>query len=143
MQLPLRLKLQPSRSLAALLVLLHLAALAGLVPLDFPPWLKLLAGAAVSASAVASIRRHASLTAPGSVRELVLLADGSIEGERRGRSFTAAVSRQSTVFPWLVVLLLEAPAWFRPLPVVILPDSLPPDEMRALRSWLRWKASGA
>lgn len=141
MQFPLRLKLYPSRRLAVLLALLHLAGIAGIVPLDLSLWLKLLACAAASASALASIRRHALLAAPGSVRELVLLVDGSVEGERRKRgAFTAAVSPRSTVFPWLVVVLLEVADSRRLLPVVLLPDSLAPDQLRALRSWLRWKA---
>jgi hypothetical protein len=76
------------------------------------------------------------------VRELTLGADGSVEAASPGQnSFPAAISLQSTVFTWLVVLLLDAPGSRRRVPVVILPDSLQADEFRALRSWLRWKAT--
>lgn len=145
MQLPLQLILKPSRQLAMLLVLLHLAALGSLVPLDLPIWLRLAAGGVVVLSAMASIRRHAFLSTPHSVRELTLAADGSVEAVRPDRSrFPAVVSLQSTVFPWLVVLLLRTSGSRRLLPVVIVPDTLHGDELRALRSWLRWKAaSGA
>lgn len=140
MQLPLRLTLKPSRHLSVLLALLHLAALGSLLPLDLPLWLRLIAACAVALSAVAGIRRHAFLSSSRSVRELTLAADGSVEAVSAGRSrFPAAVSLKSTVFLWLVVLLLDASGSRRLLPVVILPDSLQADEFRALRSWLRWK----
>ena len=139
MQLPLRLTLKPSRRLTVLLALLHLVAFGSLLPLDLPLWLRLIAACGVVLSAVAGIRRHAFLSSPRSVRALTLAADGSVEAASAGRSFPAAVSLQSTVFPWLVVLLLDVPGSSRLLPVVILSDSLQTDEFRALRSWLSWK----
>jgi toxin CptA len=142
MQLPLRLALKPSRQLTIMLALLHLAALGSLFPLDLPAWPRLVAACAVILSAVTAIRRHAFLLSPYSVRELTLGADGSVEAASPGQnSFPAAISLQSTVFTWLVVLLLDAPGSRRRVPVVILPDSLQADEFRALRSWLRWKAT--
>lgn len=123
-----------------LLALLHLAALGSIFPLDLPLGLKLLAGSAIACSAVASLRRHALLLASGSVRELALLADGSVEAGCRDQvRFAAGVSAQSTAFPWLVVLLLDVSSSRFMLPVVILPDSLSADEFRVVRSWLRWK----
>jgi toxin CptA len=142
MRFPLRLALKPSRHLAVMLALLHLAALGSLFSLDLPAWLRLIAACAVILSAVSATRRHALLLSPYSVRELTLGADGSVEATSPVRnSFPAAISPQSTVFPWLVVLLLDAPGSRRLVPVVILPDSLQADEFRALRSWLRWKVT--
>ena len=139
MLLPLRLCLKPSRLLAMLLGLMLLAALGSLVPLDLPLWSRLIAAGAAMLSVVTGIRRHAFLSSVRSIRELTLKADGTVEVAGAGlRFFPAVVSPQSTVFPWLVVLLLEVPDSRSLLPVVILRDSLPPDEFRLLRSWLRW-----
>lgn len=141
MEHPVQLELQPSRLLLGLLAALHLAALGSLVPLALPWWLKLAGAAIIAASAVAAIRRHALLAAPVSVYELALGADGSVvAGRRDGGRLTASVSPRSTGFPWLVVVLLAAPGARRLLPVVILPDALPAQEFRSLRSWLRWVA---
>lgn len=139
MHLPHRLVLHPSRFLAALLFLLHIAALLGLMPIQLPLWLKLLLTAVVAASGV-SLGRHALQVAGTSVRELILKADGTVEGTRAdGSRFEARVSRQSTLWPWLIVMLLERPGSLRLHPLILLPDALPPGELRILRSWLRWK----
>ncbi|MFA7270112.1 MAG: protein YgfX [Sterolibacterium sp.] len=140
MRLPHRLVLRSSRYLAIVLVLLHLAALASLLPLDFPAWLKLALVATIGVSVGAAVRRHALLLATASIRELVLKSDGAVEGLRQGGSrFDASVSGQTTVLPWLIVMLLELPDSRRLLPLLILPDSLPAEDGRILRAWLRWK----
>ena len=56
-----------------------------------------------------------------------------------GEWFDATVSGQSTVLPWLIVILIDDPGSRRKQPLIILPDSLPPDERCVLRAWLRWK----
>ena len=135
-----RLVLRSSRYLAIALVLLHLAALASLLPLDFPAWLKLALVAAIGVSVGISVRRHALLIAAASLHELVLKSDGAVEGLRHGGSrLDASVSAQTTVLPWLVVMLLELPDSRRLHPLLILPDSLPAEDGRILRAWLRWK----
>lgn len=142
MLLPHRLVIRPSRCLALILALLHLAALGSLMPLDIPVWLKWALAAVLAASFVASIRRHALHQAASSVRELVLKSDGGIEGLRRdGGRFDAGVSAQTTVLPWLIVILLEIPGLRRGHPVVVLPDALTAEDWRTLRAWLRWKVS--
>jgi toxin CptA len=144
MQLPLRLALQASRSLAILLGSLHLAALGSLLPVDVPLGLKLAGGLAVTLSAVLGIRRHALLGDARAVRALVLRADGSVEAECRSGRFEATVSPHSTVFPWLLVVLLREPGRRRPVAVVVLRDALAAQDWRQLRAWLRWHAvSGA
>ncbi len=140
MHLPHRLVLQSSFLLAVALALLHLAALASLVPLLLPSWLKLAITATVALSGFFAIRRHALLLAAPSVRELTLKADGAVEGMRYdGGRIEARVSTQTTVLPWLIVMLLELPDSRLLHPLVILPDSLPAEEGRVLRAWLRWK----
>ena len=140
MLLPHRLEFRSSTYLAMALGLLHLAALASLVPLQIPIWLKLALVAAIGVSVVVSVRRHAQLRAAISIRELVLKADGSVEGLRNdGGRFDARVSRQTAILSWMIVLLLELPGSRSLLPLVIMPDSLPVEDGRILRSWLRWK----
>ena len=141
MLLPHRLEFRSSTYLAMVLALLHLAALASLVPLQqIPIWLKLALVAVIGVSVVVSVRRHAQLRASISIRELVLKADGSVEGLRNdGGRFVARISRQTTILSWMIVLLLELPGSRSLLPLVIMPDSLPVEDGRILRSWLRWK----
>lgn len=142
MLLPHRLVIRSSCCLALILALLHLAALGSLLPLDIPVWLKWALAASVAASFAASIRRHALHLAASSVRELVLKADGSIEGLRYdGVRFDAGVSAQTTVLPLLIVILLEIPGVRRLHPLVILPDALTAEDWRTLRAWLCWKVS--
>lgn len=62
----------------------------------------------------------------------VALADGSLADVR--------VLRGSTVLPLMCILLLQGKAQRRTYAVVLLPDSLAAEELRALRVWLRWRA---
>lgn len=140
MLLPHRLGLRSSPYLALVLVLLHLAALGGLVPLNIHVWLKLALASTIMASLRMSIRRHALLLTTSSIRELVLKDDGSVEVRRNdGGQFEASVSGQTAVLPWLIVMLLLLPGSLRLQPLLILPDSLPEEDGRILRTWLRWK----
>lgn len=142
MHLPHRLEFRSSQRLAIALAALCLAALASLIPLHIPVWAKLMLAAAIGLSVGFSIRRHALLLAVTSIRELFLKADGSVEGLRTdGKRFDARVSGHSTVLSWLIVVLLELPGSRRLYPLVILPDSLPLEDSRILRAWLRWKPS--
>lgn len=143
MLLPHRLEIRSSPYLVLVLALLHLAALGSLLPLQIiPVWLKTALAAAIAVSLGVSIRRHALLQAASSIRELVLMADGALEGLRNdGGRFVARVSGQTTSLSWLVVMLLELPGSRRLHPLVILPDALPAEDGRILRAWLRWKLS--
>ncbi|HMM54327.1 MAG TPA: hypothetical protein PKC23_04835 [Candidatus Desulfobacillus sp.] len=140
MLLPHRLEIRPSPYLTLLLLLLHLAALASLLPLDLAVPLRLAMAAVILASLFFSVRRHGLARAPDSIRGLLLREDGTLEGRQNdGALFDATVSRQSTLLPGLVVLLLQA-ARRRPRVLVLLPDALAADEARLLRAWLRWKS---
>lgn len=57
-----------------------------------------------------------------------------------GKWQTAKLQQSSFVSPWLTILNLkpENARWLRN--VVILADSMPEEEFRRLRVWLRWKA---
>lgn len=140
MLLPHRLEFHYSPCLAMALALLCLSALASLLPLQIPAWYKLALAAAIGVSVGISVRRHALLLAASSIRQLILKADGSIEGQRNdGGQFDARISGQTTILSWLIVMLLELPGSRRLHPLVILPDSLSVEDRRILRAWLRWK----
>ncbi|MBS3916496.1 MAG: hypothetical protein KGZ31_02250 [Sulfuritalea sp.] len=122
------------------LALLHLAALASLVLLPFPVWLRFGLATTIVVSSFISIHRHAMRRAAASIRVLVLNDDGTIHGVKNdGGRFDAKVAGQSTVFHWMVVILLELPGSRRFHPLIILPDALPTEDGRILRAWMRWK----
>ncbi len=132
--------LRASAYLALVLALMHLAALVSLIPLPIHLWYKLALATLIAMSVCIAIHRHALLLAATSIRELILKADGTVETLRNdGSRIDARVTRQSTVLPYLIVMLLELPGQRRLNSLVILSDSLPAEERRVLRTWLRWK----
>lgn len=140
MLLPHRLELHASRQLAIALAFMHLAAMASLLVLPFPHWHKLALAAVIFGSVSILVRRHALLLSAVSIRELVLNADGSVGILRNdGRRTEGRVSRQSTVLPYLIVILLDLPGSRGINSLLILPDSLTVEDRRLLRTWLRWK----
>jgi toxin CptA len=134
--------LRPSRQLAAALALLHLAALACLVPLALAPWLKAPAVLALLASLVFTLRRSALLAASDSIVALVPKDDGMIRyvlGD--GEEIEAEVLPDSTVYRFAAVVLLRAPGARRVRSVLVLPDAMDAEAFRQLRVWLRWRSS--
>jgi len=136
-RLPLVLKLRRSRRLDILLLTMHAAALAAVGLAALPLWSRSLLAAATIVSAWLTMR---GLGGPERVCSLTLRADGLLDLERSsGLVGEASVLAQSTVTSWLTVLLLRRDA--RRETLAILPDALHPDDFRALRLWLRWRAS--
>lgn len=128
--LPLVVTLAPSRVLRVLLWLLHgLAAVAVLIA-DLPP----LWQAGLLLALGGSLLWHARQTTP----PLVLRgkADGSLERRSDDTWLRVELSASSTVLPRLTVLHIKEQGSRRHL--VILPDSLPAEDFRRLRVWLRW-----
>ena len=102
--------LRPSRQLAAALTLLHLGALACLVPLALALWLKAPAVLALLASLVFMLRRSALLAASDSIVALMPKDDGMIRyvlGD--GEEIEAEVLPDTTVYRFAAVVLLRAP----------------------------------
>ena len=136
MRLPLTLQLRVSRRLRLLLAAMHGGALLALVLAVLPAPIKLGLAVALVFSLWLSLRR---LAATDRLHTLVLRDDGRVAfpgGDGNGGELS--VQAQSTVLPWLVVVLLASPD--RRVVLAILPDVLDPDDFRALRLWLRWRA---
>jgi hypothetical protein len=135
-QLPVTLVPRPSLALAGALVAAHGVAALGILPTSLPPVLKFACLLALAASLVFYSNRH--LGRPP-VAAMILKSDGRMELERRdGARIEAAVHPQTTVFAWLVVLLLRTETGTLALTLPL--DALGVDGHRKLRLWLRWKA---
>jgi hypothetical protein len=130
----------PGRSplLAGVLICAHLAAAAlALAALTGWQW-RAATAAAVCLSLVLSLRGTAWRSSGGFAR-VELRADGSVCAvDRRGQTHEARLTRSTLVTPWLVILVL-ATGRLRPARTLVVPlDSLPSDDFRRLRVWLRW-----
>lgn len=145
MQLPLTLSLRPSRRLAFLLTLAHLFAVASLfvtnrplLPLPVPGILVLaffvFASFVWTLSGLFGRRRYVRLS---------LQRDGTLDyALKNGETGSARVDPQSTLMPWLLILLLrrrEGDVPGRLSSLVLLPDTLSGEDFRQLRLWLRWQ----
>jgi len=137
MQLPISVKLRPSRNLALLLVAMHAVALLVVSSLELLVWIKLALLLLIAISAW-NCRKYWH----GTQRIILLnLRDkGALAYVRlNGATGDAGVHRQSTVTPWLTVILLKSGKGLEVL--VLLPDALNLDDYRRLRVWLRWQSA--
>lgn len=127
-----------SRLLAGGLICAHLAAGAlALVATAGPAW-RLAIALAVCASLAHSLRAQGWSSSAAAAR-VELQRDGGVRViDRRGREYQARLTRSTMVTPWLVILVL-ATGRLRPARTLLVPlDSLPSDDFRRLRVWLRW-----
>lgn len=125
--------LKPSQRLLVAQSLAHLIAAGAVLAANLPAWLAafllLLTGASL-----ARMRR------PLSVASLVLNGDGSIETVGAdGTASKAVVHPHTLVLSFLVVLLYSEQGRVRSL--TLLGDSLPDEDFRQLRLWLRWRST--
>lgn len=134
-----QMQLQPSRLLAAILIIAHVTALCLLLTLPLDAGL--LAGATLLLvfSADFSISRHALLRHARSVVRLELTDREHLRWQTRAGSWQSGrILGSSTVAPWLTVLNVRCDGRRWPLHVVLLTDSLDAAAFRRLRVWLRW-----
>ena len=135
----LKITLQPSRILAAILVFAHGAAMAMVALAGMPLWLELIAIAALVASLVFDVRQTALLRAPDAVIGLEITADDRFSIQtRRGGWIGCEVLGSTYVTSFLTILNLKVIDSGRNTRAVILPDSLNAEDFRKLRVWLRW-----
>ena len=105
-----------------------------------PPWLELIAIAALVASLVFDVRQTALLRAPDAVIALEITPDDKFSiRTRRGGWIECEVLGSTYVISFLTILNLKGIDSGRNKRAVILPDSLDAEDFRKLRVWLRWK----
>jgi len=133
----LRINLKPSRLLSAVLVLAHgLAVYAVWISLGGLP--RALTGIALLASLAVTLAQ-ALLRTPWSAVSLELAEDGRASWkDPRGAWHEDTLGRSHFVSPLLVVVGLKTRNG-RSKRVILLSDSTPPDDLRRLRVWLRWR----
>jgi len=128
--------LRPSGTLAAAIVLAHLAALATAVA-ALPGAAAAVVAAGVALSAIGHLR-EALHRAPQAVTGLELSADGRVAvADPSGDWLTARLRSVAVPVPWLAVVTLRDALGQR-RGAVVLPDALDREAFRRLRVWLRW-----
>ncbi len=140
MPLPVTIPLRPSRRLALLLALAHLAALAVAwsISLD-PPYTTLLA-VGIVASALYCLRRFRH----PAVAVLHLGKTGELEIETKvGAREPATVLPQTAVLSGLIVLLLRRGGSSRTLALALPTDATGYHAHRLLRLWLKWQTASS
>lgn len=126
-------ELKPSRQLRGYLTgLLALAAVALFIA-DLAMGWRMVGLAALALGTFVSLR-------PRTAARLRCHEDGRLELWDRGAWRETAPQAGMVVLPGLTVLRLRPEGLGRSLSVVALPDSLPAEELRRLRVWLRWRA---
>ena len=131
-------KLQPSRYLAAILIVAHGAAFAALLPLALPAWSKVALALTMLFSLVYRLRRDAWLSAPSSGTALMLDGDRVVLTTRGGQQLAGHVLRDSLIMPYITVLNVLPQGTRFARSVIILPDSLDAESFRQLRVWFKW-----
>ncbi len=131
--------LQPSRRLAALLIVAH-AATGGLVlMLPLPSWAMIAAIVLLLLSVTRSVHHHALLRGPRAITTLAFSDRETIRVTlRNGSAHAGRVLGSSTVGTTLTILNLTLDGRRLPVHVVLLGDSLAVEDFRRLRVWLRW-----
>ncbi|MCL4316389.1 MAG: hypothetical protein M1527_06075 [Gammaproteobacteria bacterium] len=129
---PLNLELNPSRTLAALLVLAHGGALALLVLLPLAWWARVLLIGALLCSLWLTLNRHALRRGESAITRLVWENDDTwLLMRADGKEQRVQLKPGSYVSPRLVILNFDAGWW--PLSVVLLPDAADTESLRKLR----------
>jgi hypothetical protein len=134
-----RASLVPSRRLAAVLSLVHAAAVGAIVPLDMPLAIKIGLVLAVVVSLVHSIRRHSLLRSKRSVIAIEVSDRhaAAIQG-RDGVWHDARILGSSYVTAQLTMLNLRVTGERLARHVLVIPGNVDEEEFRRMRVRLRW-----
>lgn len=136
----LNIRLKPSGYLSLLLSAAHAIALGLVIVLPLPIGLKLVTTLVFCVSLVFYLRRNARLAAPNSIIALEITEDCACAIETRsGKRLDCILLPTSYVSASLTILNLKADGEMLARHIVILPDSIHPEDFRKLRVLLRWK----
>jgi hypothetical protein len=138
MQFPIAIALRRSRLLLVLTVVLHGLAAASLAVLPWPLSLRCLLLVIVALSLWRQIWR------PSRVVGLCLAASGELSFQfANGEQAFVRAQPDSVVFSQLLVLRVRDGESGRLETLALLPDSMPSEQFRVLRLWLRWRADSS
>ena len=136
----LNIRLKPSGYLTLLLSAAHTIAIGLVLALPLPIGLKLVTTLVFCVSLVFYLKRNARLAAPNSIIALEIMEDCACAIETRsGKRLDCILLPTSYVSASLTILNLKADGEMLARHVVILPDSINPEDFRKLRVLLRWK----
>lgn len=139
MRLPVTFALRPSVTLTAALFLIHGLAVIMVAVTDLHLVIKFALWIALAFSSWRSVLVHALHLDTRGLAAITLRSDGELEIEYRDGEFAKVlVDECTTVFSWLVVLLMRRDG--RLLAVTLPNDTLGVNAQRQLRLWLRWVA---
>jgi len=140
MKSDLKLSFSQSRYLVGGLTLAHAVGLVVVYIVEWPVLLKIPASLAVVASWLFYVRRDALLKPRDSVIVMSLRRDGGVEATtREGVMIVGRQMAGSFVHPWFTTILWRPDGARFSRAVVVMPDSLPADQFRELRVWLKWR----
>ncbi len=121
-----RLKLAPSRWLAAFLGGLHLSALCVLIPITLHLTIKLILLVMIVESLIRSLAFVALRSAADAIVDITVGADGACHlATRRGTALAARLEPRCFLHPWLLVLGFALPGGGRRHVCVPFPEKLP------------------
>ncbi len=131
--------LRPSYRLAVILLAAHAAAIGLLVALPLPAWVILIAAMSLLGSVAHSVHRYALLRSPQAITALTFSDRETLRVSLRdGSSHVGRVLGSSTIGTTLTLLNIALDGRRLPVHAVLLGDSLPAEDFRRLRVWLRW-----
>jgi toxin CptA len=131
--LTLSLSIDPSPWLRLALLGVHLLAGVAVLLADLAVWGQVLLLLTIAVSLLLHLRRQAT-------HEIRCEPDGSLQIRIASEWRAATLLPASVVMPWLVVLHYRVEDNGQTHHLVMPPDSLPSDDFRRLRVWLKWKA---
>jgi toxin CptA len=135
-----RLRLGPSRRLAAALSVAHALGAIGVIASPLPSIVAGLLLLTLSGSLAFHLRRDAWLLSRSSL-VLLELSDtlDFVAEDRSGSRLVGTVLGTTFVSPWLVVINLRVEQSRFRRALVVMPDATDQQSFRAVRVWLRWR----
>ncbi|WP_291985396.1 protein YgfX [Candidatus Accumulibacter sp. ACC007] len=138
MHFPMHIALRRSRLLFVLNLVLHALATASVLLMPWPPSVRFLLLAPLALSLWQQAWR------PSRVIGLSLAESGELTcGFANGEQISVRVQPDTVVFSRLVVLRVRDSGTARLDTLVLLPDSMPGEQFRVLRLWLRWRVDAS
>ena len=136
----LRIAIRPSLRLTLLLCLAHAVAVGACLAVDMPVGLKLLVVLLIGLSCGHALYGAALLRSRNAIVALEITEGGVLKFQTQSGEWRRGILLDSSfVAPYLTVLNLKTDGTRLARYVVVMTDSVDPEEYRRLRVWLRWR----